>query len=66
LRDAACKVRVLSRRRREAGEDIEFVTGDLATGERIEAAVEGAEIILAPDRAVGRRTWEDFIAERLS
>jgi uncharacterized protein YbjT (DUF2867 family) len=46
LRDAGCKVRVLSRRSREAGEGIEFVTGDLATGEGIDAAVEGAEIIV--------------------
>src|SRR5438552_4583296 len=49
LRDAGCKVRVLSRRSGkagEAGEGIEFVTGDLATGEGIEAAVEGAEIIV--------------------
>src|SRR2546426_4980090 len=46
LRDAGCKVRVLSRRSREAGEGIEFVTGDLATGEGIEAAVEGTEIIV--------------------
>ena len=46
LRDAGCTVRVLSRRSREAGEGIEVVTGDLATGEGIEAAVEGAEIIV--------------------
>ena len=46
LRDDGCKVRVLSRRSREAGEGIEFVTGDLATGEGIDAAVEGAEIIV--------------------
>src|SRR5437660_376383 len=46
LRDDGCKVRVLSRRSREAGEGIEFVTGDLTTGEGIEAAVEGAEIIV--------------------
>ncbi len=46
LRDAGCEVRVLSRRSREAGEGIEFVTGDLATTEGIEAAVEGAEIIV--------------------
>jgi uncharacterized protein YbjT (DUF2867 family) len=46
LRDAGCKVRVLSRRSREAGEGIEFVTGDLATGEGTEAAVEGAGIIM--------------------
>ena len=46
LQHANCKVRVLSRRSREAGEDIEFVTGDLTTGEGIEDAVEGAEIIV--------------------
>jgi uncharacterized protein YbjT (DUF2867 family) len=46
LRAAGCKVRVLSRTSREAGEGIEFVTGDLATGEGIEAAVERAEIIV--------------------
>ena len=46
LRDAGRKVRVLSRRRHEAAGGIEFVTGDLATGEGIEAAVEGAETIV--------------------
>ncbi len=46
LRDAGCEVRVLSRRSREAGEGIEFVTGDLVTTDGIEAAVEGAEIIV--------------------
>ena len=46
LLNAGCTVRVLSRRSREAGEGIEFVTGDLATGEGIEAAVDGAEIIV--------------------
>ncbi len=46
LRGNGRKVRVLSRQRRESGAGIEFVTGDLATGEGIEAAVEGAEIIL--------------------
>jgi uncharacterized protein YbjT (DUF2867 family) len=46
LRDAGCKVRVLSRRSREARKYIEFVSGDLATGEGIEAAVEGTEIIV--------------------
>src|SRR5215216_384721 len=46
LRDAGCKLRVLSRRSREAGEGIEFMTGDLATGEGIEAAVDGVEIIV--------------------
>jgi uncharacterized protein YbjT (DUF2867 family) len=46
LMDAGGNVRVLSRQSREAGKGIEFVTGDLATGEGIQAAVEGAEIIV--------------------
>ncbi len=53
LRDAGRDVRVLSRGRREGAEDlregatgIEFVTGDLATGEGIDAAVAGTEIIV--------------------
>ena len=46
LRGAGCEVRVLSRGRREAAEGVELVTGDLATGEGIEAAVEGAEVIV--------------------
>src|SRR5947207_13402950 len=46
LHDAGRAVRVLSRRSREAGEGIEYVTGDLATSEGIEAAVDGAGIIV--------------------
>ncbi len=46
LRDAGGKVRVLSRGSRETGEGVEHVTGDLATGEGIDAAVDGAEIIV--------------------
>ena len=46
LQDAGGKVRVLSRRSREGGEGIEYVTGDLATGEGIGAAVDGAGIIV--------------------
>src|SRR5262245_4997194 len=46
LRDAGSKVRVLSRHSREAEDGIEFATGDLATGEGIQAAVESAEIIV--------------------
>jgi len=46
LQDAGGKVRVLSRRSQEATGGIEFMTGDLATGEGIEAAVAGAEIIV--------------------
>ena len=39
LRDAGCPVRVLSRHGHEPSEGVEFVTGDLATGQGIEAAV---------------------------
>ena len=46
LREAGCEVRVLSRRSRDADDGVEFVTGDLATGEGIDGAVEGAEIVL--------------------
>ena len=46
LRDTGQEVRVLSRSGRDGEEGIEFVTGDLATGEGIEDAVEGAEIIV--------------------
>ena len=46
LQDAGCAVRVLSRRPRQAVAGIEYVTGDLATGQGIGAAVQGAEIIL--------------------
>jgi uncharacterized protein YbjT (DUF2867 family) len=46
LRDAGCDVRVLSRRSHETADGIEYVTGDLATGEGIEAAVQGTEIIV--------------------
>jgi uncharacterized protein YbjT (DUF2867 family) len=46
LQDAGYGVRVLSRRDPEAKEGIEYVTGDLATGEGIDAAVEGTEVIV--------------------
>src|SRR5512132_2943802 len=46
LLDAGCDVRVLSRRTREPRAGVEQATGDLATGEGIDAAVEGAEIIV--------------------
>ena len=46
LQDAGHDVRVLSRRSHESKDGIEFVTGDLATGEGIAAAVDGTDIIL--------------------
>jgi uncharacterized protein YbjT (DUF2867 family) len=46
LRDAGREVRVLSRRDREGEEGVELVTGDLATGDGVDAAVAGTEIVL--------------------
>jgi uncharacterized protein YbjT (DUF2867 family) len=46
LRDAGCPVRVLSRNGHEGADGVEFVTGDLATGDGIDAAVAGAEVIV--------------------
>jgi uncharacterized protein YbjT (DUF2867 family) len=46
LREADGKVVVLSRRAHEAAAGLEYVIGDLATGEGIDAAVAGAEIIV--------------------
>src|SRR5215207_4920503 len=46
LRDAGSNVLVLSRRSREAEDGIRFLSGDLATGEGIKAAVEGVETIV--------------------
>jgi uncharacterized protein YbjT (DUF2867 family) len=46
LREADGEVAVLSRRAHETAAGLEYVTGDLATGEGIDAAVAGAEIIV--------------------
>jgi uncharacterized protein YbjT (DUF2867 family) len=46
LRAAGRVVRVLSRRSRQMEEGVELATGDLAAGEGIEAAVDGAGIIV--------------------
>jgi len=46
LRDAGCDVRVLSRRSHEPGDGIKYMIGDLATGEGLEAAVDGIETIV--------------------
>ena len=46
LRDAGWDVRVLSRRSTTPGEDVAFMTGDLATGEGVQAAVAGAGTVL--------------------
>jgi uncharacterized protein YbjT (DUF2867 family) len=46
LRAAGRDVRVLSRQRRDGGEGIEFVVGDLTTGEGVDAAVDGVETVV--------------------
>ena len=46
LRDAGAEVRVLSRRRHESADGVEFVAGDLATGEGLDAAVDGVGTIV--------------------
>ncbi|MEO3753210.1 SDR family oxidoreductase [Streptomyces sp. B6B3] len=46
LRDAGRELRVLSRRPHPSEDGMTYVTGDLATGEGIEAAVAGVETVL--------------------
>jgi len=62
LRDAGRDVRVLSRHNREAGEGVEVVTGDLATGEGVEAAVAGAATIV---HCAGSSRGDEVKAEHL-
>jgi uncharacterized protein YbjT (DUF2867 family) len=46
LRDAGANVTVLSRHTRETAEGIRYVAGDLTTGDGVEAAVRGAEVVV--------------------
>jgi uncharacterized protein YbjT (DUF2867 family) len=46
LRETGCNIRVLSRGNHEDEDCVEFLTGDLARGHGIEAAVAGVEIIV--------------------
>jgi uncharacterized protein YbjT (DUF2867 family) len=65
LREAGCTVRLLGRRSRpseDGGDGIELVTGDLATGEGIDAAVEGTELIV---HCAGSRTGDEVKAAHL-
>ncbi|HJV15252.1 MAG TPA: NAD(P)H-binding protein [Propionibacteriaceae bacterium] len=61
LRDAGWDVRVLSRRHYDA-EDVELVVGDLASGDGVEAAVAGAEVIV---HAAGTMKGDDDKARHL-
>ncbi|HEU5417155.1 MAG TPA: NAD(P)H-binding protein [Streptosporangiaceae bacterium] len=62
LRDAGREVRVLSRRVQRADDDVEYVTGDLLTGEGIDAAVAGAPVIV---HCAGGRTGDDEATRNL-
>ncbi len=62
LRAAGCDVRVLSRHTREAADGIEYVTGDLLKDEGIQAAVDGAGIIV---HCAGGRKGDDEATRNL-
>ena len=62
LRDAGRDVRVLSRRQHEPADGIEFVTGDLGTGEGIASAVDGAPTIV---HCAGSARGDDHKARNL-
>jgi uncharacterized protein YbjT (DUF2867 family) len=62
LRDAGCEVRVLSRRAQEAADRIDYVTGDLLRDEGIQAAVDGAGIIV---HCAGGRKGDDEATRNL-
>jgi nucleoside-diphosphate-sugar epimerase len=55
LRDAEVGVRVLSRQGGPPEEGVEHVRGDLGTGEGIQAAVEGADVVV---HCAGSRTGD--------
>lgn len=46
LREAGREVRILSRRGHESSDGVEYLTGDLATGNGVDAAVDGVETIV--------------------
>jgi uncharacterized protein YbjT (DUF2867 family) len=62
LQDAGCEVRVLSRHSRADGGAVEFVAGDLAGGAGVQAAVQGAEIII---HCAGTRQGDEDKARHL-
>ena len=62
LRDAGRDIRVLSRHRRAADDGIEYMTGDLLSGDGIEPAVDGAEVIV---HCAGARKGDDEATRNL-
>jgi uncharacterized protein YbjT (DUF2867 family) len=62
LQAAGCDVRVLSRHSHEGADGVEFVTGDLATGEGIDTAVAGTDVIV---HCAGSAKGDEDKAQRL-
>ena len=62
LLDAGGKIRVISRRGHQSGDGVDYVTGDLLTGEGVEEAVDGAETLV---HLAGGRKGDDEAARRL-
>jgi uncharacterized protein YbjT (DUF2867 family) len=62
LRDAGYDVRVLSRRTREATDGVECVTGDLLQDEGIQAAVDGAAVVM---HCAGSTKGDDTVTRNL-
>lgn len=63
LLDAGHKVRVLSRAPRDDADGVEYVTGDLVANAEVEAAVDGAEIVL---HLAGGQKGDDVAARNLT
>jgi uncharacterized protein YbjT (DUF2867 family) len=62
LKAAGCDVRVLTRRDRADKDGVRYMTGDLATGEGIEPAVDGVEAIV---HLAGANKGDDVLARNL-
>lgn len=62
LREAGCKVRVLSRSGHEGVDGVEFVTGDLEKGEGLAAAFTGVETVI---HCAGTQKGDDVKAKHL-
>jgi uncharacterized protein YbjT (DUF2867 family) len=62
LRDRGLRVRAVSRHGHEGGELVEYVTGDLDTGEGVDAAVQGVRIVI---HCAGGRLGDDRKAATL-
>src|ERR671932_1234119 len=60
LHEAGRRLRVLSRRAHASEEGVEYVVGDLAKDEGVEAAVEGAEAIV---HCAGTRRMSEDVAQ---